>query len=57
MTPEPAVQDETTNKNDDSAVDGVQGDHAGQQEREHHQRCAALAVPVSAYDHNLRNAD
>jgi hypothetical protein len=32
MTPEPTVQDETTNKRDDSAADGVQGDHADQQE-------------------------
>jgi len=30
MTPEPTVQDETANKSDDSAADGVQGDHAGQ---------------------------
>ncbi len=36
MTPEPTVQDETTNKRDDSAPDGVQGDHADQQECEHH---------------------
>jgi hypothetical protein len=31
MTPEPTVQDKTANKRDDSAADGVQGDHAGQQ--------------------------
>ena len=37
MTPEPTVQDETTHKSDDSAADGVQGDHADQQECEHHQ--------------------
>jgi hypothetical protein len=30
MTPEPTVQDETTNQSDDSADDGVQGDHADQ---------------------------
>jgi hypothetical protein len=57
MTPEPTVQDETTNKRDDSAADGVQGDHADQQECEHHQGCAALPVAVSACDHNLGNAD
>ena len=28
MTPEPTVQDEPTNKNDNSAADGVQRDHA-----------------------------
>ena len=53
MTPEPTVQDETANKSDDSAGDGVQGDHADQQECEHHQGCAALPVAVSACDHNL----
>jgi hypothetical protein len=30
MTPEPTVQDETANNSDDSAADGVQGDHPGQ---------------------------
>jgi hypothetical protein len=57
VTPEPTVQDETTNKSDDSAADGVQGDHADQQECEHHQRCAALPVAVSAHDHHLGHAD
>jgi len=53
----PIVQDETTNERDDSAADGVQGDHADQQECEHHQGCAALPVAVSACDHDLGNAD
>jgi hypothetical protein len=57
MTPEPTVQDETANKSDDSAADGVQGDHADQQECEHHQGCAALPVAVSACDYNPGNAD
>jgi hypothetical protein len=57
MTPEPTVLDKTTNKRDDSAADPVQGDHADQQECEHHQGCAALSVAVSACDHNLGNAD
>ena len=48
MTPEPTGQDETAYKSDTSAADGVQGDHADQQECEHHQGCAALAVAVSA---------
>ena len=57
MTPEPTVQDETANKSDDSAADGVEGEDAGQQECEHHQRCAALPVAVSACDRNRGNAD
>jgi hypothetical protein len=32
MTPEPTVQDETANNSDDSPADGIQGDHADQQE-------------------------
>jgi hypothetical protein len=57
MTPDSTVRDETANKSDDSAADGVQDDHAGQQECEHHQGCAALPVAVSACDHNPGNAD
>jgi hypothetical protein len=57
MTLEPTVQDETTTESDDSAANGVQGDYAGQQECEHHQRCAALTVAVSARDHHLGDAD
>jgi hypothetical protein len=36
MTPEPTNQDETANNSDDSPADGIQGDHAHQQECEHH---------------------
>ena len=57
MTPEPTIRDETTNKRDDSAAHGVQGDHADQQECEHHQGGAALTVAVSPCDHNSDNAD
>ncbi len=57
MTPEPTVQDETTNKSDDSAANGVQSDHADQQECEHHQGCAALPVAVSACDRKLGTGD
>jgi hypothetical protein len=57
MTPGSTVQDESANKSDDSASDGVQGDHTGQQECEHHQGCAALPGAVSAREHNLGNAD
>jgi hypothetical protein len=57
MTPEPTVQDETANNSDDSPADGIQGDHADQQECEHHHRSAALTVAVSPCDHNSGNAD
>jgi hypothetical protein len=57
MTPEAAVQDETANESDDSASDGVQGDHSGQQEGEHHQRCTALPGAVSVRDRDPGNAD
>ena len=56
MTPEPTAQDEATNS-DDSPADGIQGDYADQQECEHDQRCAALAVAVSPCDCNSGNAD
>ena len=57
MTPEPTVQDETANNSDDSPADGIQGDHADQQECEHHHGGAALTVAVSLCDHNSDNAD
>jgi len=56
MPPEPTVQDETANKSDDFAADGVQGDHADQQESEDHQGGAALTVAVSPCDHDSDNA-
>jgi hypothetical protein len=56
MTPEPTVQDEASYRND-SPADGIQGDYADQQEREHHQRCAALPVAVRPCDRNSGNAD
>jgi hypothetical protein len=55
--PEPTGQDKTAYKSDNSAADGVQGDHADQQECEHHQGCAALPVAVSACVHNRGDAD
>jgi hypothetical protein len=57
MTPVPTVQDETANKSDESAADGVQGYHADQQECEHDDRCAALSIAVSACDRNPGNTD
>jgi hypothetical protein len=56
MTPEPTVQDEAANNSDDSPADGIQGDHADQQEREHHHGCAALPVAMSPSDPDCGNA-
>ncbi len=57
MTLGPTVHDETANQSDKSAADGVQGDHAGQQECEHHQGCAALSLAVSACVHHRGNSE
>ena len=57
MTPAPAVQDQAANNSDDSPAGGIQGDHADQQECEHHQGSAALPVAVSPCDRNFGNAD
>jgi hypothetical protein len=57
MTPEPTVEDQAANKSDDSPADGIQGDHADQQECEHDQGCAALPVAVSPCDRDSGNAD
>jgi hypothetical protein len=57
MTPEPAIRDETANNSDDSPADEIQRDHAAQQQRQHHQRCAALPVAVNPSDHNLGTTD
>jgi hypothetical protein len=56
QTPELTVQDETNNS-DDSPADGIQGDHADQQECEHDEGCAAHPVAVSPCDHNSGDAD
>lgn len=57
MTPVPTIQDETADDGDDSPADGVQRDHADQQECEHHEGRAALALALSPCDHDSRNAD
>jgi hypothetical protein len=57
MTPGPTVQDESANNSDDSPADGIQGDHADQQECEHHQGSATLTLAVSPCDHNSGNPD
>jgi hypothetical protein len=56
MTPVPTVQDETANNSDDSPADGIQGDHADQQQCEHYQRGPTLTVAVSPCDHNCGKA-
>jgi hypothetical protein len=57
MTPEPTVHDEAAHNSDDSAADHIQGDHADQQECEHHQGCAALPVAVSPCERHCGDAD
>jgi hypothetical protein len=56
MTPGPTVQDETANDGDDSPADGIQADHAEQQECEHHQGGTALTVALSPCDRHSGNA-
>jgi hypothetical protein len=57
MTPEPTVQDDTANNSDDSPADRIQGEHADQQECEHHEGSATLTVAVRPCDDNSGNAD
>ena len=57
MTPEPTIRDETANNSDDSPADSIQRDHADQQERQHHQGCAALPVAVNPSDYHFGTAD
>jgi len=42
MTPEPTTQDEAANRSDDSAADGIEGDHTG-----HHERQTTRGAPPS----------
>jgi hypothetical protein len=53
MTPQPTTRDQTANASGDSPADGIQGDHAGQQECLYQQRCAALPVASYPSDHDL----
>jgi hypothetical protein len=57
MTPEPTIRDETANNGDGSPADGIQDDHADQQECQHHQGCAALTVAVKPSDNHFGTAD
>ena len=52
MTPELTPHDETANNSDHSPTDGIEGDHADQQECQHHKGCAALTVAVNVADHD-----
>lgn len=57
MTTGPTVHDEAADNSDDSPGDGVQGDHAGQQECEHHERSAALTLAVKPCNDHSGNSD
>jgi hypothetical protein len=57
VTPGPTIRDETANHGDDAPADGIEGDHAEQQECQHHQGCAAFPVAVNPSEHNLGTAD
>ena len=52
MTPEP-----TANNSDRSPADGIQRDHADQEECQHHQGCTALPGAVGSCVHDQGNAD
>jgi hypothetical protein len=47
----------TANDGDDATADGVQGDHTGQQERKHDERCAPFARALNVGDHHRGDAD
>jgi hypothetical protein len=57
MPPGPTVQAAAANNSDDSPADGIQGDHADQQECEHHERCAAFPGALSPCDRNFGDGD
>jgi hypothetical protein len=56
-TTDSTVRDETANDSDDSATDGIQGDHADQQECQDHKGSATFTGALSACDRNRGNAD
>ena len=57
MTPELTPHDETANNSDDSAADGIEGDHAGQHECQHNGGRATLPVALGASEHDSRDAE
>jgi hypothetical protein len=52
MTPEPTPQDETANRSDGSAADGIEDDHTGHHERQDDEGCTALPVALRPSEHN-----
>ena len=57
MTPELTPHNETANNSDDSAADGIEGDHAGYYEHQHDEGCTALPVAVNPSDRHRSHAD
>ena len=57
VTPEPTIRGETANNSDDSPAEGIESDHADQEECQHHQGCAAFPVAVDPCERNFGTAD
>jgi hypothetical protein len=57
MTPGPTARDETACNSDDSTADGIEGNHTRQHERQDNGGSATLPVALSAYEHDLRDAE
>jgi hypothetical protein len=57
MTPDPTAQDETAYDSDDSAADGIEGNHSGQHKRQDNAGSAALPVTLGAYEDDFREPE
>jgi hypothetical protein len=57
MTPGPTARDETACNSDDSTTDGIEGKHAGQDERQDDGGCATLPVALGVSEHDHRDAE
>jgi hypothetical protein len=57
ITPEPTAQDETARNSDDSTADGIDGNHAGQHERQDDGGCATLPVTLGASEHDCHGRE
>jgi hypothetical protein len=57
MTLGPAARAETACNSDDSTADGIEGDHTGQHERQDDGGSPTFLVALSAYEHDLRDAE
>ena len=57
MTLRPTLWAQPAHDGDDSPADGIQDDHADQQECQHHHGSAALAGAVKPCEHDCGNAD